>query len=150
MLLTAHQDLYRISSLISRFTTEPVRFVIGLSVLVRVVADGYTELQGRILEALSRLFTQNVRVYVYPMTLDVLQTKLTPEQSTGWTISQTDELLEADEITAPPPLRHLYAYLLASGLIEPLRLTKPKTRKESARQATMPLQGSKQVLPSLL
>ena len=146
VLVTIHQDLYRISALLSRFTTEPVRFVIGLSVLVKVLADSYTELPGRVLQALSQLFTQNVRVYVYPMALGVLETKLTPEQSTGWKISNTDELLEADEITPPPPLGHLYTYLLASGLIEPLRLI--KTRSDASSEVSLPLQGNKRVLAS--
>jgi hypothetical protein len=127
VLLTVHRDLYKVVALIARFTREPVRFVIGLSVLVKVLATSYAELQGRILEGLALLFTENVRVYVYPMAPAVLRAKLTPTQSIGWKISDSNELLEADEITPPPPLAHLYAYLLASGLIEPLRSVKTKT-----------------------
>jgi hypothetical protein len=133
------------SALVRRFTKEQIRFVIGLSTVVKVLETSYADLHGRVLEGLSRLFIQDVRVYVYPMVLDVLQTRLTPEQSTGWRTNSTDELLEADEITPPPPLGHLYAYLLAAGLIEPLRLAKTKTRSKPALQADVPLQGNKRV-----
>jgi hypothetical protein len=114
------------SALISRFTKEQVRFVVGLSVLIKMLTTGYAELQGTILESLSRLFSQGVRLYVYPMTLQVLRSKVTPEQSAGWTISNAGGLLTADDVTPPLPLGHLYAYLLASGLMEPLPLVEPE------------------------
>ena len=104
----------------------------GLSGLIKVLAASYAELHGRVLEGLARLFTENVRVYVYPMAREALQAKLTPKQALGWTISNPDELLEADTIAPPPPMGHLYAYLLASRLIEPLRLAKAKTPSELA------------------
>jgi len=127
VLVTLHRELYKMSALISRFTKEEIRFVVGLSVLIKLLAASYAELQGSILESLSRLFTQTVLVYVYPMTLAVLQSKVTAEQSAGWTINNTGALLMADDITPPLPLGHLYAYLLASGLIEPLRLVKSES-----------------------
>jgi hypothetical protein len=132
VLLTVHRDLYKITALIYRFTAEQVRLVMGLSGLIKVLAASYGELHGRVLEGLARLFTENVRVYVYPMARETLQAKLTPKQALGWTISNPDELLEADKIAPPPPMGHLYAYLLASGLIEPLRLAKAKTPSELA------------------
>lgn len=135
--LTVHPELYKISALVSSFTKEQVRFVIGISVLVKVLAGGYAELYGHVLEGLARLFTKEVRVYVYPMALEVLRTKLALERFAGWKISETDGLLEADGISPPPPLGHLYAYLLASGLVEPLRLVKTKTPNESALQASV-------------
>jgi hypothetical protein len=135
VLVTPHHDLYKISSLVSRFTTEQVRFVMGISTLIKVLADSYAELHGKILEALSRLFTDNARIYVYPMALEVLRTKLSPKQLADWKISHTGELVQADEITPPLPLTHLYAYLLASGLIEPLRVVKVKMRTETATRS---------------
>jgi hypothetical protein len=126
VLVTVHRELYKMSALISRFTKEQVRFVVGLSVLIKMLTTGYAELQGTILESLSRLFSQGVRLYVYPMTLQVLRSKVTPEQSAGWTISNAGGLLTADDVTPPLPLGHLYAYLLASGLMEPLPLVEPE------------------------
>lgn len=134
--LTVHRELYKISTLVSNFTKEQVRFVIGISALVKVLAAGYAELHGRALEGLSRLFTKDVRIYVYPMALEVLRTKLALERFADWKVSSTDGLLEADGIAPPPPLGHLYAYLLASGLVEPLRLVKTKARNESTLQAS--------------
>jgi hypothetical protein len=135
VLVTPHHDLYKISSLVSRFTTEQVRFVMGISTLIRVLADSYAELHGKILEALSRLFTDNARIYVYPMALEVLRTKLSPKQLADWKIRHADELVQADEITPSPPMAHLYAYLLASGLIEPLRVVKGKMKTKTATRS---------------
>ena len=80
------------------------------------------------------------------MALDVLQTKLTPEQAAGWKISHTGELLAADEITPPPPLGYLYAYLLATRLIEPLRPSEANIRTESVSPAGRLLGGSDKLL----
>ena len=61
------------TALVNRYTNAPVRFVAGLSLLIRALNDPYFNLEGRRLEALSRLFAQNVRIYAYPMTVVDLQ-----------------------------------------------------------------------------
>jgi len=40
---------------VNRYTQAPVRFVVGLSLLIRAFKDPYFHLEGRRLEALSRL-----------------------------------------------------------------------------------------------
>jgi len=53
------------TTLVNRCTNAPVRFVVGLSLLLRALHDPYFHLEGRRLEALSRLFAQkraNLRV----------------------------------------------------------------------------------------
>src|SRR5215475_1292398 len=41
VLVTLHRELYKMSALISRFTKEEIRFVIGLSVLIKLLAANY-------------------------------------------------------------------------------------------------------------
>src|SRR5262249_13387442 len=63
VLLFRGRELYTMTDLVNRYTKEHVRFVVGLSLLIRVFEDRYSKLDGRLLEALSRLFAQNVRIY---------------------------------------------------------------------------------------
>ncbi len=121
VLLTKHFEMYKISSHLRAFTTEPIRFVIGLSVLVRLIESSYAELHGQILEGLGRLFTEHVRLYVHPMSESVLRGRLPGKTFEGWQIPQSLQSIEADRIVPPRPLDALYSYLLASALIEPLR-----------------------------
>src|SRR5262245_66236043 len=64
-LLFRERELYAMTDLVNRYTQAPVRFVAGLSLLIRALYDPYYQLAGRRLEALSRLFAQNVRIYAY-------------------------------------------------------------------------------------
>jgi hypothetical protein len=51
-----------------RFTAEPVRFVMGGSLLARILEErSYRELPGRLLEGLGKLLAANVKIYAYPM-----------------------------------------------------------------------------------
>jgi len=68
VLLFRQPELYQMTALVNRHTRAPVRFVVGLSLMIRASEDAYENLEGRRLEALARLFAQNVRIYVYPMT----------------------------------------------------------------------------------
>ena len=52
--------------------------------MIRAFEDVYGNLEGRRLEALARLFAQNVRIYVYPMTATDLGEWLKSVSITGW------------------------------------------------------------------
>jgi hypothetical protein len=60
-----------------------MRFVAGLSLLIRAFADPYGNLDGRRLEALARIFGQNVRIYAYPMAARDLQEWIDSNSVTG-------------------------------------------------------------------
>ena len=109
------------TALVNRHTQAPVRFVGGLSMVIRAFEDIYGNLEGKLLEALSRLFAQNVRIYVHPMAVADLQEWLKNASITGWEWSETDGWISASELRRAPPLGHLYAYLLASNFFVPIR-----------------------------
>jgi len=67
VLLFGGRELYNMTALVNRYTTEHIRFVVGLSLLIRVFEHRFIKLPGSLLEALSRLLAQNVRIYAYPM-----------------------------------------------------------------------------------
>ena len=122
VLLFRQPELFHMTALINRHTTAPVRFVVGLSLMIRASEDAYGNLEGRRLEALARLFAQNVRIYVYPMTATDLREWLKSASSTGWEWTETNGWVSASQLRHAPPFGHLFAYLLASNFLVPMRV----------------------------
>ena len=125
VLLFRQRELYAMTALVNRYTKAPVRFVAGLSLLIRAFDDSYFNLEGRRLEALSRLFAQNVRIYAYPMTAVNLQEAIKGFSPTGLEWSETNGWVSAKQLRVAPPLGHLYAYLLASNFLVPMQIPVP-------------------------
>ncbi len=98
------------------------RFVGGLSLVIRAFEDVYGNLEGQLLEALARLFAQNVRIYIYPMTVADLREWLKSASINGWEWSETNGWVSASQLRRAPPLGHLFDYLLASNFFVPMRL----------------------------
>jgi len=118
------------TTLVNRYTQAPVRFVGGLSLIIRAFADIYGNLEGKLLEALARLFAQNVRIYAYPMAATELRESLNGISAAGWEWSDTNGMVSANQLRHPPPLGHLFAYLLASNFLVPIQV--PATLKADA------------------
>ena len=122
VLLFRQRELYHMTTLVNRYTKAPVRFVAGLSLIIQAFEDIYGNLEGRLLEALARLFTQNVRIYAYPMTAADLRGRLKGVSASAWEWSETNGLVSASQLRHPPPLGHLLAYLLASNFLVPMEV----------------------------
>ena len=122
VLLFRDRELYGMTALVNRYTKEPIRFVVGLSLLVRIWEYRYTQLPGSFLEALSRLLPQNVRIYAYPMTSKDLQQAVQSISTTRWQWTDTNGWVSARQLHPPPPLGHLYDYVLASNFLIPLEV----------------------------
>ena len=122
VLLFRRPELYHMTALVNRHTSAPVRFVAGLSLVIRAFEDVYGNLEGRRLEALSRLFAQNVRIYIYPMTATDLREWLESVSIRGWEWDETNGWVSAAQLRRAPPLGHLFAYLLASNFLVPMRV----------------------------
>jgi hypothetical protein len=117
VMLFRAQELYNMSAFANRYTKSRIHFAIGLSVLLRVLQDSYKELAGELLEGIALLFRQNVRLFVYPMTVEELQGRVTAEQLTGWRWKETDGMVSADNVHPAGALDSLYQYLLESEFI---------------------------------
>ena len=111
------RELYTMSAFANRYTKLRIHFAVGLSVLVRVLEDGYTGLAGALLEALARIFTQNVRVSVYPMTIEEARSRAANDRLSEWRFIETDGIVTADNLHPPEPVNSLYQYLLKSEFI---------------------------------
>jgi len=135
VLLFRERELYAMTAFVNRYTTAPLRFVAGLSLLIRAFEDPYGNLEGRRLEALSRLFAQNVRIYAYPMTAADLQEWIKGFSPNGWEWSETNGWVSAEQLRLAPPLGHLYAYLLAKNFLVPMQIPVTPTATELAKGA---------------
>jgi len=117
VLLFRERELYTMTDYLNRYTKEHVRFVVGLSLLIRVFEDRYSKLPGSFLEALSRLFAQNVRIYAYPMTSKDLRQSIQTASATDWQWTDTNGWVSASQLRLRPPVGHLYEYVLASNFL---------------------------------
>ena len=122
VLLFRQRELYHMTALVNRYTTAPVRFVVGLSLIIRAFEDPYGSLEGNRLGALARLFAQNVRIYAYPMTVADLRESLNTTSASGWEWSEKNGWVSAAKLRRAGPLGHLFAYLLASNFIVPMQV----------------------------
>ena len=120
VLLFREAELYQMTPLVNRYTKAPVRFVSGLSQVIRTFEDLYGHLEGSRLEALGRLFAQNVRIYAYPMTDGDLREWLNSVSMTGWEWNETNGWVSAAQLRRAPPLGHLFDYLVASNFLIPV------------------------------
>jgi hypothetical protein len=121
VLLFRERELYGMTALVNRHTKEPIRFVLGLSLLVRTWEYRYAKLAGSFLEALSRLLAQNVRIYAYPMSSADLEQSIQSVSAIGWQWTDTNGWVSADQLRPAPPLGHLYDYVLASNFLVPVQ-----------------------------
>jgi hypothetical protein len=117
VMLYRARELYAMSVFANRYTKSRIHFAIGLTVLVRLFEDSYKDLAGNLLEGIARLFTQNVRVSVYPMAVEELQRRAKVAGLTGWSWKEADGVVTADNLHPAGPLNSLYRYLLESEFI---------------------------------
>ena len=120
VLLFRERELYHITDLVNRYTRDHVRFVIGLSLLIRVFEYRYSKLPGSMLEALSHLLAQNVRIYAYPMSSRDLQQAIQSISATGWQWTDRNGWVSADLLRLASPVGHLFNYVLASNFLVPM------------------------------
>ena len=122
VLLFRQRELYQMTAFVNRYTTAPVRFVVGLSLIIREFENPPGNLKGNRLEALARLLAQNVCMYAYPMTAADVREWLNTASASGWEWSETNGWVSAGQLRRAPPLGHLFAYLLASNFIVPTQV----------------------------
>ncbi len=104
VLISDYFEYYRLAAYLGRYTNEPIAVTMGAASLKDLFSEQYyAGLEGGILEAFGRLFTRNLRIYVYPLL------EHDPER-----------LITADNIEMPPELKNLYQHLIDRGRIKSL------------------------------
>ena len=68
VLISDYFEYYRLAAYLTRYTAEPIAVTMGVANVLDLFSEQYyTELEGGILEAFGKLFTKDLRLYVYPL-----------------------------------------------------------------------------------
>ena len=118
------QELYGISTFVNRYTKLRIHFALGLTMLMRVFKEQYQDQDVAMLGAIARLFTQNVRVSVYPRSAADVEKQAQAAGVAHWTWKETGGMVTADNVQLIGPQNFLYQFLLSSGFVIPGKHTK--------------------------
>jgi hypothetical protein len=104
VLISDYFEHYRLAAYLTRYTTEPIAVSMGVANLLDLFNEKYyTGLEGGILEAFGKLFTKDLRLYIYPLRDPA-----------------TDLLKTVENIEIPAALNHLFRHLVERGRIKQL------------------------------
>jgi len=105
VLISDYSEYHRLAAYLARYTNEPVAVTMGAGSLLELFKeDYYSDLEGGILEAFGKLFTKDLRIYVYPLWNQLM-----------------GRLITAENIEMPSELAHLYQHLMERGRIRQLQ-----------------------------
>jgi len=80
VLISDYFEYYRLAAYLTRYTAGPIAVTMGLANLLDLFNEKYyTELEGGILEAFGKLFTKDLRLYVYPLRDEIARSLKTVE-----------------------------------------------------------------------
>jgi hypothetical protein len=104
VLISDYFEYYRLAAYLARYTSLPIAVTMGVASLEDLFKEQYyAGLEGGILEAFGRLFTKDLRIYVYPLKDPV-----------------TGQLTTVGSLRMPGELHSLYTYLVERGRIKQL------------------------------
>jgi hypothetical protein len=104
VLISDYFEYYRLGAYLTRYTSLPIAVTMGVASLQDLFMEQYyAGLEGGILEAFGRLFTKDLRIYVYPLR----------DPSTG-------QLSTVQNTKMPGALNSLYCHLVERGRIKQL------------------------------
>jgi hypothetical protein len=120
VVVTHYPEGYQVLNHIRRYTAEPIRVIIWLSMFLQLLAERvFTVSPGALLEGFGRLLSTNVTIYVAPMEKETLAAAL-GEAPEKLPLVSTGEVVTLDDFHPKPPLDHLFRYLRDAGHIVPL------------------------------
>jgi hypothetical protein len=104
VLISDYFEYYRLAAYLTRYTAEPIAVTMGVASVVDLFNEQYyTGLEGGILEAFGKLFTKDLRLYVYPLR----------DAATG-------QLKTVGNVEIPDAQRNLFRHLVERNRIKQL------------------------------
>ncbi len=104
VLISDYFAYYRLAAWLARYTNEPIALTMGVPSMEELFQAGrYADLEGGILEGFGRLFTKDLRIYVYPY-LDPV----------------THQLRKVDNAEISPEMSSLYRHVVEGNRIKQL------------------------------
>jgi hypothetical protein len=102
VMVSSISEYYKLVSYFSTFSIKNLRIVMGIPNFLEVLNNTYyKKLKGGILEALGKLFIENMKLYVYPTISSVSINDPT----------KGEHLLTTETMELPEDMKELYAYL---------------------------------------
>jgi hypothetical protein len=109
---------YLLVDYLRRYTAEPIRVVVGVPALANLLAEQfYSALPGALLEGLGKLLAENVKIYVFPVDVNVFRGALGAQAAKDFLQPGATGVVRADDLRPAPPLNLLLDYLRAAGWI---------------------------------
>ena len=94
VMITNFQEYYKLSEYFSKYTDKKVFLTMGVDNLIKVFDENYyTDLEGGILEAFSKLFTKNITILLYPML-------------------QKNKIIDSSNLVVSRSMKNLYKYFV--------------------------------------
>jgi len=104
VLISGYFEYYRLAAYLTRYTNDPIAVTMGVASLLDLFTEHYyAALEGGILEAFGKLFTKDLRIYVYPLKDPV-----------------SGRLKTVENVEMPGELRNLYRHLVERDRIKQL------------------------------
>jgi hypothetical protein len=104
VLISDYYDYYRLAAWLSRYTNQPIALTMGIPSLEDLFKEEhYANLEGGILEGFGKLFTKDLRIYVYP-----------------WRDPATNTLRMVEGAEVSSHVRSLYRHIVEGGKIKQL------------------------------
>lgn len=99
VLISNYQEYYRLVDYFGRYTNKRIGLIMGVPNLEELFNEKYyRNLNGGILEAFGKIFSKDIKIYVYP-----------------FKPSNSAELIRVHQLKVHPRLRPIYDYLLYNG-----------------------------------
>jgi hypothetical protein len=102
--LTNFPQYFRLTNYLSQFRPPNLAIVLGAYNFAQIFDEDYNQIDGGILEALGRLFTHNIKVYLYPYREE----------------SDKDETISLSNIPVPAKAQHLLDHVKSLGQVKDL------------------------------
>jgi len=94
VMITNFQEYYKLSEYFSKYTDKKVFLTMDVDNLIKVFDENYyTDLEGGILEAFSKLFTKNITILLYPML-------------------QKNKIIDSSNLVVSGSMKNLYKYFV--------------------------------------
>jgi hypothetical protein len=117
----SHQAmLHPIVEYLRRYTSSPIRMVTSSAVFAQLLSESYEALPGTLLESLGKLLVDNLRLYIYPVPVELFLRTQAPAARKRVGTSATSGMVSLDDLRCEPPLDHLLRYIRGAGWLMPL------------------------------
>lgn len=121
VLISNYSEYYRLTSYFRRYTKEMIGVAMGINNLLEIFNEKYYEnLEGGILESFGRLFSNAVKLYIYPMKKDAYARYAVNSAANGTSVHTfaSNVLISAKNVRIAEHLANLYAHLVENHYVD--------------------------------